>query len=562
MKMAKVFIGAALAALLVHAAPAIAADGGTTLKIGMTQFPSTLHPDFDEMVAKSLILGATERPVTVHNANWLPECLLCEQLPTYDNGMAKKETRKDGKTGIAATYTLKEGLTWGDGVPVTTKDILFAYDVGRNPKSGVGNGDFFANEIVSVEAKDDRTFIIHFDKEKCDFAATNDFYPLPEHLERKIFDKDPVTYKNRTLYNTEPTNPGLWSGPYMVTKVESGAAITIGKNPQWKGKAPFFDTVTFRTIDNSAALTANLLSGDIDYIAGELGVPLDEALSFEKRLKATKPGQYDVTYKPGLTYEHIDLNLDKPPFNDRRVRQALMYAMNRQALSDQIFAGHQPIAVTDVNPLDTVFSSDVTQYPYNLDKANALLQAAGFKQHDDGLRYDDKGNKLTIHLSTTAGNKSRETIEQAIQSDWKKAGITTVIDNQQARVLFGDTMRKRSFKGGVMYAWVSAPQGIPKTTLHSTMIPSKDNNFGGQNYSGYSDKKMDKMIDDLDVVCGKDENMKLWHDLQALYAEDLPALPLYFRADSFFIPVWLKGIVPTGHQYPSTLWIENWSRAE
>jgi peptide/nickel transport system substrate-binding protein len=160
---------------------------------------------------------------------------------------------------------------------------------------------------------------------------------------------------------------------------------------------------------------------------------------------------------------------------------------------------------------------------------------------------------------TTAGNQSRENIEQAIQSDWKKIGVAAPIDNQPARVMFGDTMRQRKFEGGVMYAWMSAPQSIPKTTLYSTMVPEKGNNWAGQNYTGYKNPKVDKIIDDLDVSCGPEQQKALWHELQSTYAEELPALPLYYRADSFFIPRWLKGVVPTGHLNPSTLWIEDWS---
>ncbi|MEZ0224369.1 MAG: peptide ABC transporter substrate-binding protein [Alphaproteobacteria bacterium] len=558
--MAKVFLGILGICALLLPQQALAEEH-RELKIGVSQFPSTLHPFFDEMVAKSLVLGAALRPVTVHDAEWKSVCMLCTELPTYDNGRAKKETHKDGTTGIAATYTLKEGLFWGDGKPVTTKDILFAYEVGKNPKSGVGNGEFFSKDIVSVEASDERSFTIHFLKEKCEFAPINDFYPLPEHLERKIFEKDPETYKARTLYNTASTTPGLFFGPYKIAKVESGALITLEKNPEWKGTNPWFDKVTFRTVENSASLQANLLSGDIDYIAGELGITLDEAISFEKRLNNTHPGRYNTVYKPSLTYEHIDLNLDRKPFDDVRLRQALLYGVNRQALNDQLFGGKQPVADSDINPLDTVFAKDVKKYTYDPAAAEKLLDDAGWEKKEDGFRHNDKGEKLVVRLSTTAGNQSRENIEVAIQSDWRKIGIDTKIDNQPARVLFGDTMRKRKFEGGVMYAWMSAPQNIPKTTLYSSMVPEQANNFAGQNYTGYRNKKMDQIIDDLDIVCAPDKNMALWRDLQVLYAEELPALPLYYRADSFFIPSWLKGVVPTGHLNPSTLWIENWSAA-
>jgi peptide/nickel transport system substrate-binding protein len=555
--MAKAFI-TIIAALLLLATPALAEDEHKDLKIGMSQFPSTLHPFFDEMVAKSLVLGGAVRPVTVNTPDWKPACMLCTELPTYENGRAKKETRKDGKKGIAATYTLKDELYWGDGTPVTTKDIIFAWEVGKHPKSGVGNGEFFSKDIVDIDVKDAKTFTIHFDKEKCDFAPINDFYPLPAHIEKAIFDKDPEKYKSATAYNTDSTNAGLYLGPYRIGKVESGAAITLERNAGWKGAEPYFDTVKFRAIENSASLQANLLAGDIDYIAGELGMMLDEALSFEKRLMGSKPGQFTAVYKPSLTFEHIDLNLDLAPFNDLKVRKALLYGIDREQLNREIFGGKQPVAASDINPLDTVYTADVTAYNYDPAKAEALLEEAGWKKGGDGYRRNAEGKKLDVVLSTTAGNQTREVIAQALKSAWKKVGVDATIDLKQARVLFGDVMRKRKYEGGVMYAWMSAPRNIPKTTLYSSMVPTEANNFAGQNYSGYKNPAMDKLIDDLDTVCGEKENLALWHTLQKLYADDLPALPLYYRADSFFIPTWLKGIEPTGHLNPSTLWIENW----
>jgi peptide/nickel transport system substrate-binding protein len=497
--------------------------------------------------------------VTAHDTNWKPVCILCTELPTYDNGRAKKETLKDGRHGIAATYAIQPRATWGDGIPVTAKDILFAWEVGKHPQSGVGNSDFFARDIASITILDDKNFTIHFSKEQCDFAAISDFYALPEHLERKIFDRDPATYKNRTLYNTDPANPGLYWGPYKISKVDSGAAITLDKNPAWYGARPAFDTITVKAIENSAALTANLLSGDIDYIAGELGLALDQAIAFEKRLK---PSAWQVIYKPGLIYEHIDLNLGLPPFNDLRVRQALMYGMNREKINQTLFDGKQPVAATDVNPLDTVYSQDVKQYSYDPAAAEKLLDAAGWKTGKEGIRANGRGGKLSFTLSTTAGNKTREVIEQALQSDWKKLGIDVKIENQPARVLFGDTMRERKFKGGVMFAWTSAPKNIPKTNLHSSMIPAAANNYAGQNYSGYVNPKVDKIIDDLEVVCEPKANQSLWDSLQKIYADDLPALPLYYRAEAYFIPQWLKGVTPTGHMHPTTLWVENWSVTE
>ena len=119
------------------------------------------------------------------------------------------------------------------------------------------------------------------------------------------------------------------------------------------GKKPAFKKIIVRAIEKTSALSANLLSGDIDYIAGELGLTVDEALAFETRVK----GNFDMTFKSGLIYEHIDLNLDDPILKDRRVRRALLHAIDRAAISKQLFQGHQPVANGQTNPLDTVYLS-------------------------------------------------------------------------------------------------------------------------------------------------------------------------------------------------------------
>jgi len=122
-------------------------------------------------------------------------------------------------------------------------------------------------------------------------------------------------------------------------------------------------------------------------VAGELGLPLDEALAFEKR----HGGAFTVIYKPGLSYEHIDLNLDNPDLADRRVRQALLYAIDRQAISDQIFAGRDPVADSFVPPLDWMYAKDVPRYPYDPNKAKALLEAAGWHAQGGEIRRNADG---------------------------------------------------------------------------------------------------------------------------------------------------------------------------
>lgn len=530
-----------------------------SLTIGISQFPAVLNPNIDSMLAKSYIMAMTTRPLTAFGPDWKPLCLLCTRLPSFENGQAKIEKRADGKEGIKATYTLLPDAAWGDGTPVTTRDVLFTWQAGRHPQSGFSNAELYSKDITDITVADDKTFTIHFSKVFCDFSSIDDFHLLPEHLERKIFEADPAGYKNKTLYAADPANPGLYSGPYRIVKVDPGATIRLEQNPAWKGKKPYFETITVRAIENTAALSTNLLSGDIDYIAGELGLTVDQALALEPRLAATRPGAFAVSYKPSLVFEHMDINLDNPDLADVRVRRALLYAIDRKTLTSSLFGGHQDPALSMVNPQDEFFTDKVAQYPYDPARAESLLEEAGWKKGPDGLRHDASGRTLTVELLTTAGNKTRELVSSAIASDWKKIGVTAILSAQTPRVFFAETTGKRKFKDTSIYAWMSAPHNVPKTTLHSDLIPTAENNWAGQNYPGFRNAQADRLIEDLETVCAREPRSKLWAELQQVYAGELPSLPLYYRADPFIVPVWLKGMTPTGHMHPSTYWIENWS---
>jgi peptide/nickel transport system substrate-binding protein len=542
-------LAAAVAAFLFTAAPTHAKDD---LVIGISQFPANFNPLINAMVAKSYIHGMTRRPITYYDADWKLRCGLCTELPSIERGTARYETTAEGKPGIAVTYTLRPDFVWGDGTPITTKDVVFTWEVGKNKKSGAGNFELFSR-ITSIDVKDDRTFTLHVNKRTCEYEGINDFELVPAHLDRKNF-AEPAEYVNRSAYETDTTNPGLWFGPYRVTQVVSGSHVVLEQNPLWKGKKPHFKRITIRVIENTGAMTANLLSGSIDYIAGELGLTLDQALAFEKQ----HGKRFDVLYKPGLVYEHMDLNLDNPTLADRRVRQALLLAIDRKTITEKLFEGHQPVADGSIHPLDTVFNKTLPQYPYDPARAKALLEEAGWTEMRGGVRHNAKGERLQLDLMTTAGNKSRELVQQAIQSQWRQLGVDARIRNEPARVFFGETVTKRKFKAAALFAWLSTPENIPRTTLHSTMIPTPENNWSGQNYTGYNNPKMDELIDDLEIRCEKKENLQLWHDLQTLYSNDLPALPLFFRADPYIFPHWLKGIRPTGHQDPSSLQVEDW----
>ncbi|MBV1799632.1 peptide ABC transporter substrate-binding protein [Siccirubricoccus sp. G192] len=541
-----------LAGLAVFA-PAKAQTPRDTLTIGITQFPSTFHPNIENMAAKSYVLGFARRPLTAYDPDWQLACLLCEQVPSLENGGARLETTPEGKPGIRVTWRLRADARWGDGTPVSAEDLRFAWEAGRDPATGFGPAEFYRSAYELI-VEDARSVTLRFDRVTFDFASAGDFQPLPTHLERARWEAEPRAYRNRTAYDTETANPGLWNGPYRITAVQPGAGVTLERNPAWPGPAPAFRRIQIRSIENTAALEAQLLAGQLDMISGELGLPVEQAAALERRT-----GQrFRITYKPGLIYEHLDLQHDNPALADLRVRQALLLAADRAQIVARLFEGRQTVAHGSVNPLDPMHDPGVRQWGFDPARANALLEEAGWRRGPDGIRRNAAGERLGFELMTTAGNRAREAVQQVLQGMWRAVGIETRIRNEPPRVFFAETLSRRRFQGLALFAWISGPESVPRSSLHSEEIPRAERNWSGQNYGGWHNAEMDALLEALPQELDREKRRALWSRLQAIYAEELPSLPLWFRADAHVWPSWLQGVRPTGHLNPTSLWVEEW----
>jgi peptide/nickel transport system substrate-binding protein len=537
--------------------PVASACAKDDLSIGIAQFPSSLHPYIDAETIKTYVLEFVTRPVTAFDKDWKNTCLLCAELPTVINGLAKIEDRSDGSKGMAVTIKLKPGLKWGDGEPVTAKDIAFTARVARDPKSGFFLPKAWAR-TEKVDVLDDLTAVIHLDSIQTNY---NEWAALlPVHIEGPVYEQVAATggYNKQTVYNRTPLTPGLYDGPYLIKDYQSGAQVVLEQNPYWNGQKPYFKRIILKFIPNTAALEANLLSGDVDMVAGEaVGLTIDQALELRKQ----HPNDYVYLFVPSLAYEHIELARGNPLLQDIRVRQALVYAADRKTTTDKLFQGMQPVANSFVPPQSANYSKDVPTYPYDPAKAKALLAEAGFSPGADGICRDEKGERLSFEFTTTAGNRLRELQEQVLQSNWKAACIEVTIKNEPARTMFGETLKHRNFTGMVMYASTFGVTESPRRNYATSGIPSEANAFGGSNYSGISIPRLDDLIDQSDKELDPEKQIVLWAEMQKIYATELRHVPLFFRADPHVIPKWLKDYVTTGHSDLTPLWAEYW-RAE
>ncbi len=522
--------------------------------IGVSSFPSMMHPYINPEVVKSYTLGFALRPVSAQDAAWNKECILCAELPTLANGMVRIETRPDGAQALAVTVKLKPDQKWADGVAVTTADLAFTAKVGHDPLSGFTNNQTWQG-VDSVDIIDAITAVMHF-------ATVNVLFDriptlLPEHIERPILEHagNAADYIKATTYNRAPTTPGLYNGPYMITDYRSGSQIVLEPNPYWPGKKPGFNRIVVRTIENTASLQANLLSGDVDMTPGEgIGLTLDQVLTMRKQ----EPDRFNYVFRDSTAYLHLDTQLDNPILADVRVRRALLMALDRKTMSDKLVDGLWTLADAWIAPQDPVYAKGLPHYGYDPAGARTLFMQAGWNPGTDGILRDAKGEKFVIELRGTTGIRLNELFQAVAQQQLKAVGVEVNIKNEQPRAFFGETLKHRAFTGLAYYSWLFQPSYPARQILGIDQIPTTENNWGGSNYMDWKNPAVEAALKVTETELDPAKAQMAWTAMQMAYAQDLPVLPLFFRPEAHVIPKWLKGYRPTGHTNYATLHGEDW----
>jgi peptide/nickel transport system substrate-binding protein len=540
-----------------------APPGNAQLTIGITQEFENLNPIIMSMLATTYLYRMVNRTMVVldENTEWVPQ--LATEIPTLENGLARR-VHVDGEDKLEADWQIREAATWGDGTPVTCHDLKFSWEVAQSEHVGVRSVEVYRQvEEIRIDPNNPKHCTFLYQQAKWDFNRIFLFFLLPEHLERPVFERygdQPQGYEQHSLYTRDPTNPGLYHGPYRITEIQLGSHVVLERNPTFYGEPANIERIISVLIPNTGTLEANLRSGNIDMVS-ILGMSFDQALAFSDRVDA-EGLPFDVNFQPSLVYEHIDLNLDNPFLEDVNVRRALVYAIDREGLTDALFQSKQPPALHNIAPLDPWYTEDAEKlmvYRHSRRKANRLLDEAGWEMRADGYRYNANGERFRMRLMTTAGNQVREIVQVYLQDQWRGIGLDVRIQNEPARVFFGQTTRRRAFDGGAMYAWISSPENSPRATLHSSEIPTEENSWSGQNQPGWVNHQVDALIEALEIEFDGERRLELIHEILHHYTSDVPVIPLYYRSDVSVTPANLTGYKIPGHQVPASNHVERWS---
>lgn len=500
------------------------------------QEPEDLSPIFGSMSAASEIERLIFTPMVQIHPDGSPEPLLVEEIPTVENGGVKQ--LENGK--VITTWTFKKSLQWEDGHPLGPKDVIFTWKVIMHKDVQVTERDMEKRiESMSIDPMNPLKLIITWKKPYA--FHFRGFKLLPKHILESSFNNNPGKLHLHP-YNKKP----LGNGPFKIVEWKNGTYIYLERNNNFFGERAKLDRIWYQFISDNNTMILSLLSKNGDAIS-PVGLSLDQVLDFEEQY-GTK---FNAHFKEGIVWEHIDFNLDDPILKDLKVRQAIIYAINRKDIVKYLYKNQLEVAHSWLPPLHPGYYKEIKKYPYNLKKAAKLLDKAGWKvKAGEKYRKNSKGKELKLTLLTTAGNKVRESVQVAIKENLKKVGINLdVSSNQDAVALFGHTIPRRKFQMA-MYAWIFSPIADGENLWTIENIPSEKNNFLGDNAAGYRNKTVNRIHKTIPQTLDPEKRKKLFHKQQKIWIKDLPCLPLYFRKEVSITAPYFKNWKPTGTDLP------------
>ncbi len=510
-----VFVAALV--VVMAASFSVSAAGGRVIVMNQ-QEPNMINPYLDSMQATFDVSQLTWGGMLELDEKWELIPSLALEVPSLQNGGISKD-------GLTYTWKLRKDVKWSDGAPFTSEDIKFTWEYIMNDNLNVVSRTGF-EEITAIETPDKYTVVM---KLKQIHVPMLYVWTGPTIVPKHILSKSKNL--NEDSFNMNPV--GL--GPYVLDKWEHGSYLIFKKNPNyWRKGYPKLDQIVYKPIPDENTAFTQLATKEIDVYQT---FPTNQY----KQVKGLT--HVNVTETASTYWEHININCKSPLLTDVRVRQALRYATDLKKLQETVYEGLWPVAVSDQG---SPFWKNAKLKPYQFDlkKAGQLLDQAGWKLGNDGMRYKN-GKKLTLVISTTAGRIPREMTEQILQQDWKKIGVDLVIKNYDAGKFFATYDEGGILDTGdydlAVFAWGSSPDPDNYTLWHSAQFPP-----AGQNNVFWSNKRVDELIitsrKELDV----NKRKAMIDEIQQIMWEEVPMIPTFYWVNLDAFNKNIKNIKPNG----------------
>ena len=498
------------------------------LRVASQRSPNTLNPLLSGFTTEGFVNRLSfDTLVSVDGSGKNTVPILATEVPTEANGGISKD-------GLTITYHLHSGVKWHDGVPFSSKDVKFSWQAMMNPANNV-NERVGYDEVKSVDTPDANTVVFHLKRKFAPFVDTvfaesdSPVCVVPEHILGKFHDL------NRIPFNQSP----IGTGPFKVARWVRGDHIEFVANDDYFRGKPKLRRIIVREIPDENTSINALRAHDVDWI-------FEASPQVYKTLKANPIPDINLFLNNQPQTLQMLVNTSRPPLDDIRIRRAIAYAVDKQALVEKNTGGSAVVAWADQPPFQWSYTDDVMKYPADAAKARALLAEAGYTPGPDGVMRKN-GKPLSFTLSYNVENATRRLVAVQVQAMLKTAGIDTQIKTYPANVLFATYGQ-----GGILTTgkydlnisgWIAGQDPDDHSEFASDQIP-KPSHPDGVNYTRYQNKEMDAAQEQALSSYDESTRKKAYSTIQKLLARDVPEDFIWYPRQAHPINPAFKGFAP------------------
>lgn len=467
---------------------------------GLTQEPTVFNPLMPRIETDQGVQFSLFNPLwrVEPDGSFVPE--LAVEVPTLENGGISPD-------GLVWKIKLRKGVKWHDGVEFTAEDVKYTLELVNNPsfKAYTRQGHALVRDITvhgphELSWKMTKLYAPYI-------SLLTSTFIVPRHALEKAADP------NTAPFNSAP----IGTGPFKWGKRVAGESITLLANTDYFGDGPYVERIIFRYIPDLNVAYTQFKTGQVDYL-GYQGI----ASQYYKEAQTLADRKVYVAQTAQI--EGLILNFGRPIFQDKAVRRAMYFGLNKKALVDLVYYGIPVESESFLSRSSWAYNPSLPKHVYDLAAGNKALDEAGWVKGADGVRSKG-GLRLEFTVSTVSGNSQREQILQLVQQDWRKMGIAVQIKAMPAAVIFGEYYTQSQFDcmlGASTYGTGADPG--PTQRFSSSAIPVQGGS--GTNFYQYKNPEVDRLLQVGQTTFKQTERKEAYQRIQSVIREELVILPI------------------------------------
>ncbi len=422
--------------------------------------------------------------------------------------------------GLVITFHLHKGVKWHDGADFTSRDVLYTYRVTIDPKTPTPYAEDF-KQVKTVEAPDAHTVRVTYDKPFAPALASWGTSILPSHL-----------LDGKDISKSELSRRPVGTGPYLFKEWIAGQKVVLESFKDYFEGQPYISRVVYRIIPDSSTMYMELKAGGVDMMG----------LSPVQYARQTDTAKFRARFNkyryPASAYTYLGYNLRNPLFTDKRVRQAITSAINKDEIIHGVLLGMGQVAKGPYKPGTWAWNQNIVDFDYNPPRAVQLLASAGWtNKNGDGILVKD-GRPLRFTILTNQGNEQRLKAAQIIQQRLKRIGVDVKIRVIEWASFINNFIDKRDFEV-VLLGWSLGQDPDIFDVWHSSKTGKKELNF-----IGYKNEEVDRLIETGRGTFYQEERKRCYWRIQEILAEDQPYTFLYVPDALPAVSARFRGIEP------------------